>query len=183
LAANDETKNIPVIFMTALAQERELDALMSLGARGVIHKPFDAGSLPQRVRQILAGTKFEGLKERLYACSERFRRRLASDKRVFASARLAFQGEVVEANELDGLHRCSHQLAGAAGVFAIQDVSTLASNLEASVVEFRTGTADRQVVTERLDLLIACIDRYRPCEAQAMPHVRWAEPKAGGAIA
>ncbi|WP_125257643.1 response regulator [Brevundimonas fluminis] len=46
---------IPVIFMTARAQEGELDRYRALGALDVIIKPFDPMTLAQQVRAVLAG--------------------------------------------------------------------------------------------------------------------------------
>jgi two-component system OmpR family response regulator len=53
LRENPRTAEIPVIFMTARAQERELVRLKALGASGVIAKPFNAKSLRESVRQHL----------------------------------------------------------------------------------------------------------------------------------
>jgi CheY-like chemotaxis protein len=50
LRENALTANIPVIFMTARAQTRELDRFRSLGALGVIPKPFDPMTLAASVR-------------------------------------------------------------------------------------------------------------------------------------
>ena len=50
LRENALTANIPVIFMTARAQARELDRFRSLGALGVIPKPFDPMTLAASVR-------------------------------------------------------------------------------------------------------------------------------------
>jgi CheY-like chemotaxis protein len=50
LRDNALTAKIPVIFMTADAQPRELDRLRSLGAVGVIQKPFDPMTLAASVR-------------------------------------------------------------------------------------------------------------------------------------
>lgn len=44
------TAGIPVVFMTARAQSRELDRLRSLGAIGVIPKPFNPMTLAASVR-------------------------------------------------------------------------------------------------------------------------------------
>lgn len=41
LQANEKTKNIPVIFMTAKAQAHEVQTFEQTGAIGVIVKPFD----------------------------------------------------------------------------------------------------------------------------------------------
>lgn len=50
LRKNIETADIPVVFMTARAQTRELDHFKSLGAAGVITKPFDPMTLSALVR-------------------------------------------------------------------------------------------------------------------------------------
>jgi CheY-like chemotaxis protein len=45
---------IPVVFMTAKALPQEVDRFMSLGAVGVISKPFDPMQLATRVQEIWA---------------------------------------------------------------------------------------------------------------------------------
>ncbi len=47
------TARIPVIFLTARVQQAELDRYQTLGARGVIRKPFDAMGLADEVRRIV----------------------------------------------------------------------------------------------------------------------------------
>jgi len=44
----------PVIFMTAKGQKQEVERYRSLGVAGVIVKPFDPLTLPQRIRTIIA---------------------------------------------------------------------------------------------------------------------------------
>jgi CheY-like chemotaxis protein len=44
---------VPVIFLTAKVGEAERERLLSLGAAGVIAKPFDPMTLPEDVRRIL----------------------------------------------------------------------------------------------------------------------------------
>ncbi|MBI1874570.1 MAG: response regulator [Acidobacteria bacterium] len=53
LKANPDTKDIPVIFVTAKAQESEIDRGLKLGAVGYITKPFDALSLGSQVKAFL----------------------------------------------------------------------------------------------------------------------------------
>jgi CheY-like chemotaxis protein len=48
-----QTTGIPVVFMTARAQTRELDHFRSLGAVGVIPKPFDPMTLAASVRSYM----------------------------------------------------------------------------------------------------------------------------------
>lgn len=54
LRSDPATAHIPVIFVTAKAMAAELDHLRSLGAVGVITKPFRAMELPAQVRAILS---------------------------------------------------------------------------------------------------------------------------------
>jgi CheY-like chemotaxis protein len=49
-------RDVPVIFMTAKAQPREVESYLALGARGVVVKPFDPMNLPDQVRAILAAS-------------------------------------------------------------------------------------------------------------------------------
>lgn len=45
----------PVVFLTGASGDPELARIRSLGARGVIEKPFDPAELPARVRALLEG--------------------------------------------------------------------------------------------------------------------------------
>jgi len=54
LRADSELSTIPVIFMTAKVQRSEVEHYLSVGALGVIQKPFDPMTLPSEVRKILA---------------------------------------------------------------------------------------------------------------------------------
>ena len=47
-----ETRQTPVVFMTAKIQPQELQHYRALGALGVISKPFDPTTLSDRVREI-----------------------------------------------------------------------------------------------------------------------------------
>jgi len=55
LKAEPRTAHIPVIFLTAKAMASEVERLRSLGAAGVLTKPFDPMSLAANVRAILGG--------------------------------------------------------------------------------------------------------------------------------
>ncbi len=54
LKADPATKAIPVIFLTAKSQEAEIQRGLSLGASGYVTKPFDALTLGQQVKDIIA---------------------------------------------------------------------------------------------------------------------------------
>ena len=47
-----ETKDLPVVFITAKASKRELDELRAMGAVGTISKPFSPRELPAQLRSI-----------------------------------------------------------------------------------------------------------------------------------
>ncbi|MGB3290467.1 MAG: response regulator [Burkholderiaceae bacterium] len=49
--------DIPVVFITARAQQDDVDGLLALGAAGVIPKPFDPMELTGQVRGFLAAGK------------------------------------------------------------------------------------------------------------------------------
>ena len=53
LKADPATASIPVIFLTAKALASEVQRLRSLGATGVLTKPFDAMTLAAEVRALL----------------------------------------------------------------------------------------------------------------------------------
>lgn len=55
LRADPATAAIPVIFLTAKAMGSEIARLRSLGAAGVLTKPFDPASLSGQIRAFLAG--------------------------------------------------------------------------------------------------------------------------------
>jgi two-component system, OmpR family, response regulator len=52
LRAAPETNSVPVIFMTAKVQDREIQSYRKAGAVGVIAKPFDPMTLAEQVREI-----------------------------------------------------------------------------------------------------------------------------------
>lgn len=53
LRAADGTRAIPVVFFTAASTPAEVERLVSLGAAGVVPKPFEVTELPRRIRAIL----------------------------------------------------------------------------------------------------------------------------------
>ena len=53
LWSNSLLENIPAIFMTAKVQPTEVEHLMSLGALGVISKPFDPMTLAEQITTLL----------------------------------------------------------------------------------------------------------------------------------
>ncbi len=57
LRKDKRTAGIPVVFMTARAQQSEVAHFLALGAAGVIAKPFDPLTLAQSVRACLGANR------------------------------------------------------------------------------------------------------------------------------
>ena len=53
LREDPETVDIPVVFVTARSARADVDHLISLGAAGVIAKPFESMTLSVKVREFL----------------------------------------------------------------------------------------------------------------------------------
>ena len=53
LRESEDTRGIPVIFLTAKAQRHEVERFRLLGASGVLTKPFDPMTLPDEIRAII----------------------------------------------------------------------------------------------------------------------------------
>lgn len=54
LQAQEGTKSIPVIFLTAKVQAADRDKFLQLGVRGIIAKPFDPVTLGDQINVLLA---------------------------------------------------------------------------------------------------------------------------------
>lgn len=54
LREDEETRAIPVVFLTARASAEEIARLKQLGARGVVLKPFDPMTLASDITALLA---------------------------------------------------------------------------------------------------------------------------------
>ena len=66
LKADPATAAIPVIFLTAKSQEAEIQRGLSLGAAGYVTKPFDALSLGQQVKDIVAAQTLVKIRTRAF---------------------------------------------------------------------------------------------------------------------
>ena len=53
LHRREETRDVPVVFLTAKTQAREVEALRAMGAAGVLAKPFDPMTLADDVAAVL----------------------------------------------------------------------------------------------------------------------------------
>ena len=152
LRAQAQTANTPFVFMTARAQTREIEHFKSLGATGVIAKPFDPITLARSVRQQL---RLAGLS----ALRDGFIRRMRSDAEKLTSCKASLQNESTSQQALEQIKSYSHALSGAAGIFDFQEVGRAASALEKSAINRLEGVQAPEKVESDLDALLDCMGR------------------------
>lgn len=149
LRETPQSAAIPVVFMTARAQTRELEHFRSLGAAGVIAKPFDPMTLAVSVRGYLKATKLNDLR---WSFLER-----ARCDAVMLSAKRALLGGPEDDDALEAIKSIVHGLAGASGIYGLD-----AMGREAAVAETAADVAiaggDRDPLASALDRLLVCID-------------------------
>jgi CheY-like chemotaxis protein/HPt (histidine-containing phosphotransfer) domain-containing protein len=151
LREDARTARIPVIFMTARAQAREVDRFRSLGAVGVIPKPFDAMTLAGAVRSYVqpAPDPIDDLRAG-------FLRRVKKDAATLAEDR----GFLKDGNRLPGtldrIKRTAHGLSGAGGIYGFAEISETAADLEDAVIAELADPGCGEQTDLALDGLIFC---------------------------
>ena len=153
LRDNPKTARIPVIFMTARAQTRELDRFRALGAVGVIAKPFDPMTLATSIRNYIkpADDPLENLRAG-------FLQRAKKDAAALAALRIALETGNGEADTLASIRQIAHGLAGAGGIFGFADISDAAALLEDVVISEMDGPTTRGIVDHAISHLINCAE-------------------------
>jgi signal transduction histidine kinase len=135
LRADKQTAGIPVVFMTARAQAREIELLNSLGAMGVIDKPFDPMTLAAVVRTYIPKPGID-----LNILRDNFRKRVKLDALVLNKYRTCIWDGAPSIASLNGIRTIAHGLAGAGGIFGFDQISEAASLLETAVIVELEGT-------------------------------------------
>jgi CheY-like chemotaxis protein len=147
LRKDPRTAAIPVLFMTARAQAREVQQFISLGAQGVISKPFDPMTLAFSVRTHLQAIRLESLRTV-------FVQRAKGDAASLASCRSSLGREAAPAT-VSRIREIAHGLAGAAGLFGFDQISIDAAAVEDAVVAMLDGDGSPEDLTLALDRLMA----------------------------
>ena len=127
LRQSPRTADIPVVFMTARAQPRELEHFVSLGAEGVIAKPFDPMTLATAVRSYVGGLA-AGIAARRMSFLERAR----ENARALVEHRAALADPARVTAVLERIGSIAHSIAGGAGIFGFVAMSREATVLEAA---------------------------------------------------
>src|ERR1700676_821342 len=150
LRENVLTASIPVIFMTARAQTRELDRFRSLGALGVIPKPFDPMTLAASVRSYVQPTH-----DPLDDLRAGFLQRVRKDVVSLSEGRLLLRNGNRPADVLDLIKRTAHGLSGAGGIYGFAEISDAAAVLVDAVIAELADPGDRDATDVALDDLIS----------------------------
>jgi CheY-like chemotaxis protein len=151
LQSNPGTAHIPVVFMTARAQSRELDLFRSLGAVGVIPKPFDPMGLAASLRAYI-----EPPDARLGVMRHDFLRRIDSDLVTLAEHWSALENGTAVPSSLAGIRNLAHGLAGAGGIFGFDEISDAAASLEEAVILENGDLGSMGKIGSALERLAAC---------------------------
>jgi CheY-like chemotaxis protein/HPt (histidine-containing phosphotransfer) domain-containing protein len=154
-----QTADIPVVFMTARAQARELEHFASLGAAGVIPKPFDPMTLAAAVRSHLRPPE-----DGLGAVRDVFLRRVGDDADALAQCWSAYAKAPGSAALLTRIRDIAHGLAGAGGIFGFPAISGAASTLEDGIVVAQNGHDATPDIERAVKCLLTCLDVHRSKE-------------------
>jgi CheY-like chemotaxis protein len=153
LSKNARTARIPVVFMTARAQSREIDLFRSYGVAGVIAKPFDPLTLAESLRKYMR-PKDDGLQSMRVA----FLQRVKNEAAVLESRRRALEDETAAPAALARIKDIAHGLAGAGGIFGFFEIGDAAAALEEAVTVELEGSGTHEDITGALDRLLACAE-------------------------
>jgi CheY-like chemotaxis protein len=153
LRKNQRTANIPVVFMTARAQSRELDLIRSLGAVGVIPKPFDPMKLAASVRAHIPLPD-----ARIGAMRQEFMLRVNRDIDALAGHWSTLHDGSAFQSSLLGIRSIAHGLAGAGGIFGFDEISSAAAALEEAVVSERSGSGTVSEIRVAFERVMACAE-------------------------
>jgi CheY-like chemotaxis protein/HPt (histidine-containing phosphotransfer) domain-containing protein len=153
LRENPRTADIPVVFMTARAQSRELDRFRSLGAAGVIPKPFDPMTLAASLR-----TYIEPPDVRFGAMRHKFLQRVDGDLLALSGHWSALENGADAPSSLAGIRSIAHGLAGAGGIFGFDEISDAAAALEEAVTFEDSDQDSMSKIRLALERVGACVE-------------------------
>ena len=148
------TTNTPVVFMTARAQAREIEAFVLLGAVGVIPKPFDPMTLAGAVRKFVRPSKAS-----LAALRKGFLQRARNDAAALAPYRAALRPDAHSVPAIEQIKTIAHGLTGAGGIFGFPAISEKSAALARAAEAMLEGTGAAAEIERCLDDLLGEIER------------------------
>jgi CheY-like chemotaxis protein len=144
------TAGIPVVFMTARAQAREVDRFRLLGAVGVIPKPFDPMTLAASVRSYV-----QPAPDPIKDLRAGFLKRVRNDAATLSEDRGVLKTGSRPPGTLDRIKRTAHGLSGAGGIYGYAEISEAAADLEDAVIAELSGPGHVEETDRALDGLIS----------------------------
>jgi CheY-like chemotaxis protein len=157
LRGNPVSATIPVIFMTARAQTREIEQFKSLGAVGLIAKPFDPMTMVGMVRSLM-----HPVADKLEESRVAFHGRLTTNADALLRCRAALSNQSSPASVLGQVRDIAHGLAGAASLFGFPQIGDAAADLEEVTTAELGGSIASYSVERSLDRLLACMRVHLP---------------------
>jgi len=154
LKENAQTAGIPVVFMTARVQARELDRLLAMGAVDVIAKPFDPMSLAAKVRGCVPAA------DPLQALRTAFVARAGQDRIELSRLHALLAAGALPEPALAEICSTAHRIAGAGGIFGFSELSEAASVLEETILADNPAATPVETA-DALGRLIVAIERKR----------------------
>jgi CheY-like chemotaxis protein len=147
LRADKRTAPIPVVFFTARAEPGAREHLLTLGASGVIAKPFDPITLAAEVRRFVA------VEWVLSPARDHFFRRLKADARALSACRLHLTQRRPEPT-LTRISEIAHSLAGAGGIYGFAGITCASAALSHAAESHLAGRAGPIEVERALNRLL-----------------------------
>ncbi|MGY4308074.1 DNA-binding response OmpR family regulator [Bradyrhizobium sp. USDA 4369] len=154
LRQSTATADVPVVFMTARTQARETDRFRSLGAAGVIQKPFDPLTLAASLRTYLRPSH-----DPLEQLRAEFLLRVRRDAELLSNHSQMLEDEGRVSYLLDQIRLTAHALSGASGIYGFTALSEAAADLEDAVVAEIRGEAHGADTDRALKSLISEMQR------------------------
>ena len=148
------TNNIPVVFMTARAQTREIEHFKQLGAAGVIPKPFDPLALAISVRNCMRQPNHA----HLAGPRARFLERATNFIVTLKINRAELVHEAGVSPALERIVEIAHKLAGGGGTVGLGEISASAFALEQCALDTLAGKDTIPNVQQAVDRLIDIVE-------------------------
>jgi CheY-like chemotaxis protein/HPt (histidine-containing phosphotransfer) domain-containing protein len=174
-----QTADIPVVFMTARVQASEFERFKSLGAAGVIAKPFDPLALAAQLRSHMplptsapSAARGNGHPpaDTFDSLQAKFLERVSRDADVLLQCQSALAKEPGMSSGLNRIRGIAHGLAGAGGIFGFPQLSDAAGDLEEAIVVELENKNPPRTVDRALDRLLTSIAACIPNQIDNARH-------------
>ena len=144
LREDASTGSIPVVFMSALGDRRQIAQHEGVDCLGVISKPFDPVGLPEILQefwQLHAERRAEAHRREFENLRSSYVGELAEKMRAMQATAGVLAAEGWDRSALQSLAQLAHRIAGSAGLYRLAALSRSAGALEEIVNRMLRGPA------------------------------------------